>query len=145
MYGDFRSLWEGAARQAASLLGGTGVLLCVALGALLLVLASVGLPAWAACRLAWSPNALAIAALSIGGAGSLALLGTHVGAARYFRIPIWYGLLFPLGYAIGSGVLIFAAWERSHGQTRWKGRVYPAGIGGAANPIPASANEAAPT
>lgn len=143
MYSDFRSLWEGAARQAASLLGTAPVLLCVALGAFLLALASVGLPALAACRFAWAGGAVAIVSVVFSAAGSLALLGTHVGAARYFRIPFWYGLLFPLGYAIGSCVLVFAAWQRARGRTRWKGRVYPAASRAAAPRV--SGNEAAPT
>lgn len=143
MYSDFRSLREGAARQAASLLGGPVVLLCVGVGALLLAIAPPVLPALAAGRLAASGGAVAIAALVASATGSLALLGTHIGAARYFRIPFWYGLLFPLGYAAGAGILVFAAWQRLRGQTRWKGRIYPAA--GSSTSLPNTANEAAPT
>lgn len=144
MYSDFLSLWEGAARQAASLLPSAAILLCVAIAAFLLALASVALPAWAACCLAWSPDALAIVACALAGAGSIAMLGTHIGAARYFRIPFWYGLLFPLGYVVGSGVVVYAAWQRLHRRTRWKGRTYPALSRADTGLIPGSANEAAP-
>lgn len=143
MYGDFRSLREGAARQAASLLGGAVVLLGVALGAMLLAVVPLALPSLAACRLAWGGGSVAIASLLFAAIGSLALLGTHIGAARYFRIPFWYGLLFPFGYAAGAGILVFAAWQRLRGQTRWKGRVYPAA--GSPSSVSNTAKEAAPT
>lgn len=143
MYSDFRSLREGAARQAASLLDSTAILLCVALGALLLAAVPLLLPTLAACRLAGDGRAVAIASLVISAIGSLSLLGTHIGAARYFRIPFWYGLLFPLGYAAGAGILVFAARQRSRGQTRWKGRLYPAS--GAHSAAATPDKEAAPT
>ena len=145
MYGDLRSLVEGAARQAATLLGGASALLSVALGALLLAIVPLALPALAACRLAGGGGAVVIAALALSVAGSLALFGTHIGAARYFRIPFWYGLLFPLGYAAGAGVLVFAAWQQSRGQTRWKGRVYCAAAQASPGSVPRDSNEAAPT
>jgi len=146
MYGDLRSLWEGTARQAATLLGGVPALLGVALGALLMAVVPLALPALAAaCRLAWAGGGIAVAALILATAGSLALFGTHIGAARYFRIRFWYGLLFPLGYAAGAGILVFAAWQRSRGQTRWKGRVYSAAASVSAGSVPHNANEAAPT
>jgi chlorobactene glucosyltransferase len=141
MYSDFRSLCEGAARQAATLLGGAPALLSVAIGALLLALVPIALPVLAACRLAGVGGAAAIAAFALSLTGSLALFGTHIGAAHYFRIPFWYGLLFPLGYLAGAGILIFAAWQQSRGQTRWKGRVYST----SATPRQYNANEAAPT
>jgi chlorobactene glucosyltransferase len=112
---------------------------------MLLSLVPIALPALAACRFVWAGGAVAILSLVFSAAGSLALLGTHIGAARYFRIPFWYGLLFPMGYLIGSFVLVFAAWQRSRGQTRWKGRVYPAGKRVAPGSTRKSANEAAST
>ena len=145
MYGDFRSLWEGTARQAATLLSGTPVLLGVALGALLLAAAPLALPIWASLHLAQSGGAVAIAALVCATAGSLALFGTHVGAARYFKIPFWYGLLFPAGYVAGAGVLAFAAWQGSHGQTRWKGRLYAASTSALPAPVGAKPSKAAST
>lgn len=145
MYGDLRSLWEGAARQAATLLSGVAALLGVALGALLLAVVPLALPALAACRLAWAGGSIAVAALILATAGSLALFGTHIGAARYFRIRFWYGLLFPLGYAAGAGILVFAAWQRSRGQTRWKGRIYPTATPAPQSPAAHNPNEAAPT
>lgn len=132
MYNDFRSLWEGTARQAASLLGGPAKLVAAAIIAAVMAAAALALPAWGAIAVATAPGragGAAIASLVVASVASLAILGTHVGAARYFRIPIGYGLLFPLAYAAGAGVLIFAAWQRTRRQTRWKGRVYPRDAG----------------
>jgi chlorobactene glucosyltransferase len=145
MYGDSRSLVEGAARQAATLLGGAPALLSVALGAMLLAFVPIALPVLAACRLAGVAGGLAIISLVLSGAGSLSLFGTHIGAARYFRIPFWYGLVFPLGYLGGAGVLVFAAWQQSRGQTRWKGRVYSVAAPASPDSVPRDSNEAAPT
>jgi chlorobactene glucosyltransferase len=125
MYSDVRSLWEGTARQAASLLPGAALPL-MALAGLILAWAPLALPAWSVHALASGGGGPTIVALVASLAGSLALFGTHIGAASYFRIPLWYGLLFPVGYTLGAGVMMFAAWQRWHGQTRWKGRVYEA-------------------
>lgn len=125
MYADVRSLCEGTARQAASLLGGSVALLLAAGAAWGLATASIALPVWALYALAAGHGgAGAIIALACSLAGSLALLGTHIGATRYFRIPFWYGLLFPLSYLAGGGVLLYAAWQRGRREARWKGRVY---------------------
>jgi chlorobactene glucosyltransferase len=130
MYDDVRSLRDGTARQAASLLGGGAALLLTAVGAFAFGSAAVLLPAWAGHEVATKGGAVAIASLCCAAAGSLALLGTHMGAARYFRIPWAYGLIFPLQYMLGAGVLGYAAWQRTHRQTRWKGRVYTPGVEG---------------
>ena len=126
MYADFRGLLEGVARQAATLLGGSGALFGTSVVALLLAGLSVTLPIWASFEVHEQPSVVHIAALVLAAAASVALLGTHIGTARYFRIPWWYGPLFPLGYAIGAAVLLYATWEQKHGQVRWKGRIYPA-------------------
>lgn len=69
-------------------------------------------------------RAVAIASLIFACAGSLALLGTHIGVARYFKIPWWYGILFPIGYTIGAGLLLHSALARWRGRVPWKGREY---------------------
>jgi hypothetical protein len=86
MYGDVRSLFAGMGKNVIESLGGAersamavGIALCLGLGA-------VGVPlavshAEAACVLA--------------AVGSTVLAAMHVRAASYFRIPLWYGLLFP--------------------------------------------------
>jgi chlorobactene glucosyltransferase len=125
MYGDLRSLWEGLARQASELLGHTGQILAWCVGALVLGWVSVLLPILAIFEVVNSgPHPVAIAALVLAMLGSLSLLGTHIGAAKYFRIPPIYGLLFPLSYTLGAAILLTAAIERHRGLVIWKGRLY---------------------
>lgn len=124
MYTGLRPLLEGTARQAAGLLGGPIALLTAAFAALALGGASLALPALGLAAVAAGGDARAAVSLALALAGSGALLGTHIGAARYFRIPFWNGLLFPLGYGLGAGVCVYAAWQSSRHRVRWKGRVY---------------------
>ena len=124
MYTALRPLWEGTARQAATLLRGPVALLTAALAALTLAGASLALPAWALVAVHAGGGGWAAGSLALALAGSGALLGTHIGAARYFKIPLWYGLLFPVGYTLGAGVSAYAAWQSSHRRVRWKGRIY---------------------
>ncbi|HEX5244912.1 MAG TPA: glycosyltransferase [Tepidisphaeraceae bacterium] len=127
MYRDFSSLWYGLSRQAAALLGTAIGCIIAALSALILACASLLLPIASVVTLAErGANAITIGAAACGFAGSLALLGTHLGAARYFKIPMWYGALFPLGYLMGAGIAIHAAVSRMRNTLVWKGRVVEA-------------------
>jgi chlorobactene glucosyltransferase len=56
--------------------------------------------------------------------GSAAAFGLHIAAAIHFRIPFWYGLLFPLGYTIGAIMALDSVRRRLSGQVSWKGRIY---------------------
>jgi chlorobactene glucosyltransferase len=49
--------------------------------------------------------------------------GLHIAATVYFRIPFWYGLLFPLGYTVGALMALDSVRRRS-GRVSWKGRIY---------------------
>ena len=124
MYSDLRSLLEGTARQAATLLSGSLPLAIAAAAAALLAAFAVVLPLICAYKASHVPSEVALISLSLSLFGSLALMGTHIGAARYFRIPFYYGLLFPLSYLFGAGVLLYAIRAKAHRQTRWKGRIY---------------------
>jgi len=127
MYRDFGSLWYGLSRQAAALLGTAVGCIIAALSALLLACASLLLPIASVVILhERGADAMTVGAAACGFAGSLALLGTHLGAARYFRIPMWYGALFPLGYLMGAGIAIHAAMSRMRNTVVWKGRVVEA-------------------
>lgn len=48
-----------------------------------------------------------------------------IGLAAHFSTPLWYGLIFPVGYAIGAVMALHSVRRRSTGQIRWKGRTYP--------------------
>jgi len=53
-----------------------------------------------------------------------AAFGLHVAATVYFRIPFWYGLLFPLGYSAGALMALDSVRRRISGRVVWKGRIY---------------------
>lgn len=123
MYTGWATLWPGFAKNLIQLLGGpTRTLLAAPL--------IVGL-AWVAVWLPLSdlaamlqsvsgaPLAFALAAL-----GSASMVGLHVGGALHFKIPWWYGLLFPLGYTAGAVMALDSVrWRVTH-RVQWKGRVY---------------------
>ena len=56
--------------------------------------------------------------------GSGAAFGLHIAATFYFRIPFWYGLLFPLGYTAGALMAFDSVRRRLSGRVSWKGRIY---------------------
>jgi chlorobactene glucosyltransferase len=126
MYTSFRALWEGVARQAPTLLRSKIAFLIACVAAILLAALTLALPIASFVLITLEPSELRVTSLILSALGSLALVGTHVGAARFFRIPVWYGLLFPLGYLIGTAVLVYAIWQQSRGKVRWKGRIYAA-------------------
>ena len=66
----------------------------------------------------------ALSALLLALAGSGAALGLHLAATFYFRIPFWYGLVFPLGYTLGALMAIDSVRRRLSGRVTWKGRIY---------------------
>jgi chlorobactene glucosyltransferase len=63
-------------------------------------------------------------ALLLALAGSGAAIGLHIAATFYFRIPFWYGLIFPLGYTAGALMAFDSVRRRLRGQVSWKGRIY---------------------
>jgi len=106
-------------------LQGRAVWVLVAIIALLLGWTAVLLPALALAQLLHGgATTIAVASLACSWIASLALTGTHIGAARYFKIPFWYGLLFPVGYTLGAGIALNAAIARARGKVSWKGRKY---------------------
>lgn len=123
MYTGWSTLWPGFAKNLIQLLGGP-------LRTLIAVPIIVAL-AWAAVYLPLqdlaavmhgvsdAPLALALATL-----GTAAVLGLHIGGAVHFRIPWWYGLLFPLGYTAGAVMALDSIRWRITRRVHWKGRVY---------------------
>ena len=87
-------------------------------------IASIGLPAWTLPLVIADPVPLRIAAALLAVVGTSTLLGLHIGTARHFRVPIWYGLLFPLGYVFGASLALHAIWWRARGHVLWKDRAY---------------------
>ena len=123
MYTGWRTLWPGFAKNLVDTLGGQRATLSFTPLAVILAWAAVALPLvdalawWRGAPGAWT--ALAVALL-----GSAAAFGLHVAATFYFRIPFWYGLLFPLGYTLGAAMALDSVRRRLTGRVIWKGRIY---------------------
>ena len=123
MYAGWSTLWPGFAKNLIQLFGGP---LRTALAAPVIV-ALAWLAVWLPLRdlaallhgVSGAAPALALAAL-----GSAAVVGLHVGGAAHFRIPWWYGLLFPLGYTAGAAMALDSVRWRLTRRVHWKGRVY---------------------
>jgi chlorobactene glucosyltransferase len=127
MYTGWTSLWEGLSKNVTEMLGGLGVTLFVAAGALVLGWVSVLAPWWACHVVAVQSHAVTtVAACIVICLASLALLCTHFSGSRYFGIPWWYGFLLPLGYTAAALIALNAVRLRLKGEVAWKGRVLPA-------------------
>jgi len=106
------------------MLGGTRSTLLTALVGVALAWAAVLVPFidGLACRYG-VPGTCAALALAL--PASAAAFGLHLAGTRFFRIPFWYGLIFPLGYTAGALIAIDSVRRRLSGRITWKGRTYP--------------------
>jgi len=124
MYTGWPTLWTGIAKNLSEMLGGPARTAATAFVAVVLAWAAVCIPIAAAVACArGGPGACW--ALLPAVLGSAAALGLHIAGATYFRIPPWYGLLFPLGYSAGAAIAIDSIRRRWRGRVGWKGRTYP--------------------
>lgn len=125
MYDNFSSLWRGLARTAVDVVGGKTQTLITSAGALFLGWLSLSLPVWVGLGLVgqWGAN-WATVGFILTSLGSLVLLCTNIGQTFYFRIPFWYGLLFPIGYTMVAGIAARGVWGQSAGTVNWKHRIY---------------------
>jgi chlorobactene glucosyltransferase len=123
MYTGWRTLWPGLAKNLVDTLGGPIPTLALALVALTLALAAVAIPVIDVIACARGASG-AVAALVLALFGSGAAFGLHVAATFHFRIPFWYGLLFPLGYTAGALMALDSVRRRVSGRVSWKGRMY---------------------
>jgi chlorobactene glucosyltransferase len=123
MYTGWSTLWPGFAKNLIQLLGGPVRTLVAAPVIVSLAWVTVWLPLFDLTAVlsgaGAAPLALALATL-----GCAALIGLHVGGAVHFKIPWWYGLLFPLGYTVGAIMALDSVRWRLNRRVTWKGRVY---------------------
>ena len=123
MYTGWRTLWPGLAKNLVDTLGGQTATLALAFLGVTLAWAAwvvplIDLAGW------WQHGGDATFALPLALAASGAAIGLHVAAAFYFRIPLWYGLIFPLGYTAGALMALDSVRRRRSGRVVWKGRIY---------------------
>lgn len=123
MYTGWRTLWPGLTKNLVDTLGGARAALTLMPAALVLSWTAVALPLLDAADCATGTTA-AWAALIMALLGSAAAFGIHIAATFYFRIPVYYGLLFPLGYTIGTVMAVDSVRRRLTGRVSWKGRIY---------------------
>jgi chlorobactene glucosyltransferase len=124
MYTGWATLWPGIAKNLTVMVGGTLRTIVAASIAVALAWAAVLIPlADLAATLKGAPGAYL--ALLPGLAASGAAFGLHLAGAVHFRIPLYYGLLFPLGYTVGALLAFDSVRWRLQRRVYWKGRVYP--------------------
>jgi chlorobactene glucosyltransferase len=123
MYQGWSTLWPGIAKNLTIMLGGPARTIAAALIALVLAWAAVLVPLLDGIGCAHGARG-ACAALIPALAASSAAFGLHLAGAVHFRIPIYYGVLFPLGYTVGAVLAFDSLRWRLLRRVHWKGRVY---------------------
>jgi chlorobactene glucosyltransferase len=124
MYSGWSTLWIGISKNLSEMLGGPWRTIATALAALVLAWAAILVPVADAanCVGGGTPACWALIPAAF---GSAAAFGLHIAGAAYFRIPPWYGLLFPIGYSAGAAIAADSIRRRWRGRVTWKGRAYP--------------------
>lgn len=124
MYAGWRTLWPGLVKNLVDVFGSPASTITSAFAAIVL--------AWSACAIPLAAGlsceqgaAAACLALAPALAGSAAIFGLHIAGASYLGVPLWYGLLFPLGYAIYAAISVDGVRCKLSGRMSWKGRTYP--------------------
>lgn len=125
MYTGWRTVWPGLAKNLVDTLGGPALALMTAVVALALAWAALIIPALDTVTCLTKDESSACFALAPALSGSAAAFGLHLAATAHFRIPLWYGLLFPLGYSAGALMVLDSVRRRLYGRVSWKGRTYP--------------------
>ena len=124
MYTGWQTLWPGLAKNLIDTLGGPAATLSIALAAVVLAWAAPIIPLIDLASFMRGADGV-LAALIVALLASGAAFGLHIAATFYFRVPFWYGLLFPLGYTVGAMMALDSVRRRVSGQVSWKGRIYP--------------------
>ncbi|MGA7329546.1 MAG: glycosyltransferase family A protein [Rhodomicrobium sp.] len=122
MYTGWKSLWLGLSKNLTIMLGGRRKAIVGAAVALALAWAAPLLPIADAiqCR----HTSMSCIALLAAAPASAAAFALHLAGTAFFRIPFWYGLIFPLGYTVGAALALDSVRRQLTGKIRWKGRTY---------------------
>ncbi len=117
MYASLRELWDGFSKNVVDIFQGFGRAAVIAAGALVMGWLPVGLAVAAA-------TSASIVAFTFWAVGMAALAATYVRVTTHLRIPIWYGLWFPVGFTLGAGIILNSARQNIMGGITWRGRRY---------------------
>lgn len=124
MYAGWATLWTGISKNLSEMLRGPRRTALLAAAAVVLAWAAVLIPLVDAVSCARGAS-LAYWALIPATLASAAAFALHIAGASFFRVPLWYGLLFPLGYSAGAAIAFDSICRRWRGRVSWKGRTYP--------------------
>jgi chlorobactene glucosyltransferase len=124
MYTGWRTLWPGLVKNLVDMFGGPAPTITTALATMVLAWSACVIPATVAMNCGQGATAACLA-LVPASVGSAAMFGLHMAGASYLGVPLWYGLLFPLGYTIGALMSVDSVRRKLSGRMRWKGRTYP--------------------
>ena len=123
MYTGWRTLWSGLSKNLVETFGGPAATLSIAVAAVVCAWTAYVLPITDLLTLHGDDGG-AVAALLLALAASGVALGLHIRASFHFRIPFWYGLVFPLSYTIAAILAVDSVRRRLSGSVVWKGRTY---------------------
>jgi chlorobactene glucosyltransferase len=124
MYTGWRTLWPGLVKNLVDMLGGPASTITTAVAAVVLAWSACVIPLVVGLNCEQGATAACLA-LVPASAGSAAILGLHIAGASYLGVPLWYGLLFPLGYTVGALMSVDSVRRKLSGRMSWKGRTYP--------------------
>jgi chlorobactene glucosyltransferase len=125
MYDGWQTMWPGLAKNLVDMMGGPASTIALAITGVVLAWLAVLVPLLGLIGSIADPTALHFLALALACCASAAAFSLHLAGAAYFRIPFWYGLLFPLGYTVGAAMALDSVRQRIVGRVGWKGRTYP--------------------
>jgi chlorobactene glucosyltransferase len=124
MYTGWQTLWPGIAKNLSHMLGGPARTIALALVAVATAWFALVLPAADIVACVNGAGGAACAAIVPAALGSAAIIAMHIAGAAHFRIPTWYGLLFPFSYTAAAMIAFDSVRSRLMRRVRWKGRVY---------------------
>ena len=124
MYADLAALWGGLAKNATEILGDAAATVAVATLGMMVAWATLLVPTLTVAVASRHPSAASAIGAVLALAGSAAVAGLQIGTARHFRIPLYFGLLFPYAYSAVAALAWHSALLRRRGRVTWKGRAY---------------------
>ncbi|MEJ2170096.1 MAG: glycosyltransferase [Desulfobacterales bacterium] len=128
MYTGLQTLWEGLSKNAVDVVKNIRTAILLSFGVPILGWTSVLLPLYVLLMETAEltrADLLAVTSLGFAALGSAALFATHMAESRYFKIPLRYGLLFPLGLTMIGAITINSILSRWRRNIVWKSRLYP--------------------